>query len=69
MVYPRCLLPLPIKTAPIMFDLHPYFVALAYGLSALILVLEQIALRHRRRKALALVLRDRDLECETDLAN
>jgi heme exporter protein D len=52
-----------------MFDLHPYFVALAYGLSALILVLEQIALRHRRRKALALVLRDRDLECETDLAN
>ena len=45
-----------------MADLHPLFIAAAYGLSAVAIAVELIALWTRRRRAIARVRRERDLD-------
>ena len=45
-----------------MTDLHWNFVAVAYGLTVVLLLIEWMMLRSRRRQAIARVRRERDLD-------
>lgn len=45
-----------------MTELHWNFVAAAYGLTAVLLLIEWLMLRSRRRQAIARVRRERDLD-------